>query len=84
VWTDTSGLLAKPSVRYFREMFDRAQARLTQLIATVGDAERVLYGSDWPLESIATAVELVASLPIPSEDRDRILGENARRLFRLD
>jgi uncharacterized protein len=84
VWTDTSGLLAKPSVRYFREMFDRAKARLTQLIVTVGDADRVLYGSDWPLESIATAVELVETLPISAEDRDRILGENARRLFRLD
>ena len=84
VWTDCSGLLAKPTVRYFREMFERAQMFLTGLLRTVGDADRVLYGSDWPLESIATAVELVATLPIPEEDRERILGGNARRLFRLD
>jgi predicted TIM-barrel fold metal-dependent hydrolase len=83
VWTDCSGLLAKPSAPYFREMFDRARTRLAQLVATVGDADRVLYGSDWPLESIATAVELVETLPIHEEDRERILGENARRLFAL-
>jgi predicted TIM-barrel fold metal-dependent hydrolase len=84
VWTDCSGLLAKPSVPYFREMFERSRARLAQLIATVGDADRVLYGSDWPLESIRTAVELVETLPIHEEDRERILGGNARRLFRLE
>jgi predicted TIM-barrel fold metal-dependent hydrolase len=84
VWTDCSGLLAKPSAPYFREMFERARTRLAQLVATVGDADRVLYGSDWPLESIATAVELVETLPIHAEDRERILGENARRLFALD
>jgi predicted TIM-barrel fold metal-dependent hydrolase len=84
VWTDCSGLLARPTVPYFREMFERARTRLHQLIVTVGDADRVLYGSDWPLESIATAVDLVATLPIPEDDRERILGGNARRLFHLD
>jgi predicted TIM-barrel fold metal-dependent hydrolase len=84
VWTDCSGLLARPTVPYFREMFRRAQTLLHQLLVTVGDADRVLYGSDWPLESIATAVELVATLPIPEDDRERILGGNARRLFHLE
>jgi predicted TIM-barrel fold metal-dependent hydrolase len=84
VWTDCSGLLARPDVRYFREMFDRARALLLGVIQTVGDADRVLYGSDWPLESIATAVDLVTGLPISPADREKILGGNARRLFRLD
>jgi predicted TIM-barrel fold metal-dependent hydrolase len=65
-------------------MFEQARTRLHQLIVTVGDADRVLYGSDWPLESIETAVELVATLPIPEDARERILGGNARRLFRLE
>jgi uncharacterized protein len=84
VWTDCSGLLAKPSVRYFREMFERARSLLLGVVQTVGDADRVLYGSDWPLESIETAVELVSTLPLPEDDREKILGGNARRLFRLD
>ncbi|MCI4320925.1 MAG: amidohydrolase family protein [Thermoplasmata archaeon] len=84
VWTDCSGLLPNPTVRYFRETFEQARSLLTSVVATVGDADRVLYGSDWPLESIAMAVNLVETLPIPEEEREKILGGNARRLFRLD
>lgn len=84
VYTDTSGLLANPHVAYFPQMFQRAQRRLTNALAAIGDARRVLYGSDWPLESIETAVKLVDGLDLPQEDRARILGENARTLFRLD
>ena len=50
----------------------------------MGDAHRVLYGSDWPLESIETAVSVIAGLDVPAEDRELILGENARALFRID
>jgi uncharacterized protein len=84
VYTDTSGLLANPSVPYFHEMMKRAQRRLTNAIAAIGDARRVLYGSDWPLESIETAVGLITGLDLPDEDKDLILGGNARALFRLD
>jgi predicted TIM-barrel fold metal-dependent hydrolase len=52
-------------------------------IVTVGAPDRILYGSDWPLETIATAVGLVDGLDLPRPDRDAILGGNARRLFRL-
>lgn len=84
VYTDTSGLLAHPGVPYFREMVGRAQRRLSNAIAAIGDAHRVLYGSDWPLESIETAVGLIEGLDLPWEDRERILGGNARELFRID
>lgn len=84
VYTDTSGLLANPRVPYFREMVRRSQRRLSNAIAAMGDARRVLYGSDWPLESIETAVSLITGLDLPSEDKDQILGENARVLFRID
>ena len=84
VYTDTSGLLAHPSVPYFRRMMQRAQRRLTNAIAAIGDATRVLYGSDWPLESIETAVGLIAGLDLPTEEKEQILGENARTLFRID
>ncbi len=44
----------------------------------------MLYGSDWPLESIETAISLVEGLDLPPEDKERILGQNARELFRID
>ena len=83
VFTDTSGLLASPRVRYFPRMLERARRRLYNAIVTIGSPDRILYGSDWPLESIGTAVELVEQLDLPTEDRAAILGGNAVRLFGL-
>ncbi len=84
VYTDTSGLLARPTVPYFPAMVERARRRLANALAAIGDVRRVVYGSDWPLESIATAVALVDGLDLPAEERERILSGNARELFRLD
>jgi uncharacterized protein len=83
VFTDTSGLLASPRVPYFPRMLERARRRLLNAIVTIGNPDRILFGSDWPLESIATAVELIDRLDLPAEDREAILGRNAARLFRL-
>ncbi|HEY6238059.1 MAG TPA: amidohydrolase family protein, partial [Thermoplasmata archaeon] len=57
---------------------------LQDALAFLGSAERVLYGSDWPLLSIETAVGLIEGLDVPESDKRAILGENARRLFHLD
>ena len=84
VYTDTSGLLGPPSLPYFDRMVRLAQQRLETLVAFLGSAQRILYGSDWPLESIETAVRLIEGLDLNEGDADAILGENARRLFRLD
>ena len=81
VLADTSGLLAHPSAPYFLRGVDRARAMLQGAVDTIGSASRLLYGSDWPLESLATAVELVERLTLSGKDRDAILGGNARRLF---
>ena len=83
VYADTSGLLAHPSAPHFERMVEQSRFRLTQAIVAIGAVDRVLYGSDWPLEELRTAVGLVAGLDLPEADRAKILGENARRLFRL-
>ena len=44
-------------------------------------AERVLFGSDYPWESLAKAVDFVERAPISAPDRARIFGANANRLF---
>jgi 2,3-dihydroxybenzoate decarboxylase len=41
----------------------------------------VLFGSDYPWESLAKAVEFVERAPISDDDRRRIFGANAERLF---
>ncbi|EQD72791.1 amidohydrolase 2, partial [mine drainage metagenome] len=81
VWADTSGLLPSPRSPYFARAVARAQAVLQGFLDTVGSAERILYGSDWPLESLADATALVAGLDLSAADRAAVLGGNARRLY---
>ena len=81
VYTDTSGLLAHPQTPHFDRMVARAREVLQGVVDTIGSPDRILYGSDWPLESLAMAVSLVEGLDIPPGERAAILGGNARRLF---
>jgi hypothetical protein len=83
VYADTSGLLAHPSLPYFERMVEQSRKVLYEAIVTIGRPDRILYGSDWPLEELRVAVDLIDRLDLPEADRDLILGGNARRLFRL-
>lgn len=83
VYTDTSGLLGPPSSSFFRRGLELARRKLLDAIVTTGLPERFLFGSDWPLESLVHAIELVRELPLTESERDDILGGNARRLFGL-
>jgi hypothetical protein len=46
-------------------------------------AERILFGSDFPLVSQQKALDHLRSAPIPDDARPLIEGENARKLLRL-
>lgn len=83
VFADTSGLLAHPSAPYFERMVAQARAAVYNAVVTIGRPDRVLYGSDWPLEELRVAVDLIDRLDLPPADREAILGGNARRLFAL-
>jgi uncharacterized protein len=84
VYADTSGLLGHPSLPYFERMIEQSRRVLYEAIVTVGRPDRILYGSDWPLEELGVAVDLIDRLDLPKADRDAILGGNARQLFHLD
>jgi predicted TIM-barrel fold metal-dependent hydrolase len=81
VYTDTSGLLAHPRTPNFDRMLARTREILQGLVDTIGSPDRILYGSDWPLEDLRTAVSIVAELDLTDAHRAAILGGNARRLF---
>jgi uncharacterized protein len=81
VYTDTSGLFPHPRSRYYGRAIERATDILLGALVTAGSADRVLFGSDWPLEDLNAASEMIERLPIPTEDQAAILGGNAERLF---
>jgi len=47
-------------------------------------ADRLLFGSDHPWLGLSRFVELVGGLELPEEERAKIVGGNARELFRID
>ena len=55
---------------------------LVSVLAELG-AERVLFGSDYPWESVAKAVEFVERAPIAEDVRRALFSENAARLLGL-
>ena len=52
-------------------------------VRTLG-VERFLFASDTPWFSQADTLALIRSLPFTAEEREAILGGNARRLLGLD
>lgn len=80
VWGDTSGLL-NPFAERYEQLIGRMQRRLAHALAAIGDSRKLLFGSDWPISTIRDARRLVEPLDLTPEDRDRILGGNARELL---
>lgn len=71
VWVDTAAwpLLYRPEV--------------FTALTTVFPAERVLFASDWPLQSQARSIERVRALPLAPAVIEGMLGANAARLLGL-
>ena len=46
-------------------------------------ADRILFSVDWPYVENGPGVDWVRNLPLSTEDRDKIMHGNARRLLRL-
>lgn len=70
VYIDISGLPPKNLLRYFPEL------------EKIGD--KVIFGSDWPgVPSIKANVDTIQKLPLKTETKRKILGENALKLLKL-
>lgn len=76
----------------FREAFTRHFSVTTSgnfstpaLLATMMELgmDRILFSVDWPFVDNREGVDWVRSAPISAEDREKLLGGNARRLLKL-
>jgi predicted TIM-barrel fold metal-dependent hydrolase len=55
---------------------------LHQAIAEVG-IDRVLWSADYPFEDISDAASWIDALAISEADKQKIVRQNARKLFKL-
>lgn len=80
VYTDISGLV----LGNFTDRFESYMHKQLQEMLTYGvEPDKVLFGTDWPISSMDSYLEFMEELNIPQRERQKILYENAARLFKL-
>jgi predicted TIM-barrel fold metal-dependent hydrolase len=81
VYADISGLVVGGS-RYAEEYLGSMAEQLTRAIYYAGGAEKVIFGTDYPVSTPALALNLVSMIKVDPDDQERILWKNAARVFR--
>jgi uncharacterized protein len=80
VYTDFSGLV----LGNFDDRFEQYMRKQVQEMLLYGvQPEKCLYGTDWPISSMESYLEFIEELKMPRKDKQKILYQNAIRLFRL-
>lgn len=82
VYTDMSGLTAGGG-RYAKEFAKWVARQVSEAVYFAGGAEKVLFGTDYPVTKHSDALELVEMLDIEQADKEGILWRNAKKVFRL-
>ena len=81
VFLDLSGLAeGNFTADWFWETYSGYLQHLQTWLTYLGDYNKVLYGSDWPLVNIPTYLEIIRRL-IPSQHHERVFYQNAKELF---
>lgn len=74
-----------PNMYYQRVYFDMVSpsALAMKFIYDFAGADRLLFGSDHPWVDIGVFSKLIKEMDIPEEDRNKIFGLNAQKLFKI-
>jgi len=82
VFADLSGLIVG-GASYGKKYLSMISRRVSEAIYYSGGVGKVLFGTDYPVETLANGLELVSSLVISRADKEKILWRNASRLYNL-
>jgi predicted TIM-barrel fold metal-dependent hydrolase len=82
VFADISGLVAGGG-GYGREYLQMLAQRVSEAVYFAGGAEKLLFGTDYPVETQKDGLTLVSLLKVSQADKEKILWRNASRLYSL-
>jgi uncharacterized protein len=82
VYADVSGLVTG-STPYLERYIESLAARISEAVYFAGGAGKLLFGTDYPVQSHENSLLLMNRLNIESADMENILWRNAERLFSL-
>ena len=81
VHADISGLVAGAGGRYSSSYLESLATKISDAIYFAGGTEKILFGTDYPVETFSSGLKLVEQLKIEKEDAERILYKNALEMF---
>ena len=82
VYADISGL-ATGGGSYAEKYSDWLAKKINEAIYFAGNAEKVIFGTDYPVTKHSDALALVKKLDVDEPDKEKILWQNAQRVFSL-
>ena len=80
VYTDTSGLITAEG-SYTVKYADWLARKISEAIYYAGSADKILFGTDYPVTKHPDAIQLIRKLDISEADKEKIFWWNAERLF---
>jgi uncharacterized protein len=81
VYTDISGLTTPGT--YAEKYAEWLAKKVSEAIYYASGAEKILFGTDYPVTTHAETLALVKGLEVDESDKEKILWRNAQRVFRL-
>ena len=82
VYTDMAGLITGGHA-YAEKYAEWLSKKISEAIYFAGGAEKVIFGTDYPVTKYSDALGLVKMLDVSELDKERILWRNAERVYRL-
>lgn len=82
VYADISGLVVGGG-GYRKEYMRMLAQRTSEAVYYAGGADKVLFGTDYPVERQEDGLSLVSMLKVTQADREKMLWRNASKLFSL-
>jgi uncharacterized protein len=82
VFADISGLVVGGG-GYPEEYARMLSQRISEVVYYAGGAEKLLFGTDYPVETQEDGLSLVSMLNVTQADKEKILWRNASRLYSI-
>jgi len=82
VYADISGLITG-DVAYAEKYAEWLARKISEAIYYAGSADKVIFGTDYPVSKHSDALALVKRLEVDERDKEKVLCRNAKRVFRL-
>ncbi len=82
VYADISGLMVGGSA-YAKQYVEMLARRISEAVYYAGGAQKMVFGTDYPVERHEDGLDLVSRLKVTQADKERLLWRNASRLFSL-